>query len=122
MLGENQEQAMRRKYEENFSWIEEDIDEERNTLMKDYKVDVVQIGEQNDLEEGLNDNTPPSTRNSMNRMLPKLTDDDRTKSPRQPPAHLQNKGFEENFLSFCCCARSKDLNKRENRFYNKFKT
>jgi hypothetical protein len=34
---------------------------------------------------------------------------------------LKNKPFQETLLSFCCLGRSKDLNKRENRYYTKFK-
>ena len=80
MLGLDQAQNLKKKYDENFTWADlDDIEEERNNLIAEYQKDTdIQNG---DLEEGMINNTPLATRNSM-RAMPKLSSDDRCKSPK----------------------------------------
>ena len=51
----------------------------------------------------------------------RLSADDKMKAPKQPMPHLQNKGFVEALFGCCCGARNQDLNKREAKYWRKFK-
>jgi hypothetical protein len=57
------------------------------------------------------------------RSEPKLSEEEKKSAERQPEFHLKNKSIVESlfaeFLS-ACCVRTKDLNRRELRFFRKF--
>ena len=96
-------------YASNFNWPDlDDWDEERNVLLNDFKT---HVNDQNDLETQALE-TPLSQRR-----IPTLTSNDKAPSPAQPWQHQKNKPFDESLLSFCCAGRSKDINKRENRYF-----
>ena len=96
-------------YAQSFQWPDTDEwEEERNVLLNDFKT---HVNEMNDLETQALD-TPINQRR-----IPTLTSNDKAVSPGQPHQHQKNKPFDESLFSFCCAGRSKDLNKRENRFF-----
>lgn len=51
---------------------------------------------------------------------PRLSKDDRERAKKQPSPHQKNKGFIETTFG-SCCAVNNDLNKRENKYFNRFK-
>ena len=103
------------KYKQSFEWPEEGIDDERASLIKH----VGDEGLNDDLEQNLmGRTTPPSTRMSGR----SFQEDGRTIAKSQPAQHERNKTILEMLGTGCCCARSKDLNKRENMLYLKFKS
>ena len=73
-----------------------------------------------DLEEGTTPLLAPADRGEDPQ--PRLTSDDKETAPVQPREHSENKGLAEKLCACCCASRlDLDLNKREARYYNKFK-
>lgn len=115
-----QMEEMRKKYEENFNWSEiDEFDEDKMILLNEFKADYNEV--HGDLEEGM-------ISNSHKRLAPppKMTAGDREIAKSQPIRHKQNKRFSESIFGqfqMCCgcrCVDNHDLNKRENKYYNRF--
>lgn len=106
----NQVDSFRAKYDSNFAWSDvDDYDEDKAILLNDFKKDLA------DLETGM------VAHQNKNQPVPRLSKDDRALSKKQPEIHQKNKGFIESAFG-SCCAVNNDLNKRENKYYTKFKT
>lgn len=107
---QNPEDDLRAKYDLNFAWSDvDDYGEDQAILLNDFKKDLA------DLETGMVDHK------NKNQPAPRLSKDDRQLSKKQPEVHQKNKGFIESAFG-SCCAVNNDLNRRENKYYTKFKT